>query len=119
MERLPRATASRRFMSTAAFPRPAAGGGAGTPPSRGPTITMLTEDRQPPQEFVTSMRAYDPRLRARWSRHMERWLIEEPFPERAPAWLKAKPRDPGEHAKPAQREVWESWSQGYLVALMV
>ena len=71
----------------------------------------------PDSSFVKDLAAYDPRLRVRFGRHTERWLIERHLPERNPAWVAERPNPFGR--SPRAKDLWEGWRDGYVHVLTV
>ena len=61
--------------------------------------------------FVRDLRAYDPMLRVRWAQHTGQWLIERKLPPRSRQYLREQPHT---WTSARQRDVWESWKDGYL-----
>lgn len=71
----------------------------------------------PDPAFVRELEAYDPKLRARWAQHSEKWFIERKLEQRHPALQSEAPAPTT--AKPLQRDLYEAWQQGYVHVLTV
>ncbi len=72
----------------------------------------------PEPSFVKDLTAYDAKLRVRWGRHSERWLIERRLELRNPAWLAERPLNPFGVGK-RKKDLWEGWRDGYVHVLSV
>jgi len=72
----------------------------------------------PPSSFVKDLAAYDPALRCRFGRHMQKWLIERKLEIRNPAWLAERPLNPFGHGARA-KDLWAGWREGYVHVLTV
>jgi hypothetical protein len=71
----------------------------------------------PDPSLVADLHAYDPALRIRWARHTERWFIEHKIERKNP---KLDPQvGPDETASKLARDLWESWTDGYVHVLSV
>lgn len=72
----------------------------------------------PDPSFVRDLQAYDPKLRVRFGKHSERWIIERKMEVRNPAWLAERPLNPFGPGK-RKKDAWDGWRQGYVVVMMV
>jgi len=71
----------------------------------------------PEASFVKDLHAYDPKLRVRWARHTEKWFIERKMEKRHPQLTSEQPLP--ESRVGLQRDLWESWQEGYVHVLSV
>jgi len=71
----------------------------------------------PEASFVRDLAAYDPKLRVRWARHTEKWLIERKLDKRHPQLTSEQPLP--ESRQGLQRDLWEGWQEGYVHVLTV
>ncbi|HJQ65353.1 MAG TPA: hypothetical protein VJ816_03195 [Gemmatimonadales bacterium] len=72
----------------------------------------------PDPSFVKDLQAYDAKLRVRWGRHTERWIIERKVPDRDPAWRAERPINPFGTNKRA-KDLWAGWREGYVCVMLV
>jgi hypothetical protein len=71
----------------------------------------------PDPSLVLELVAYDKKLRIRWGRHTEKWLIERHHPHSDPRLVHALP--PADDAAPIRKDLWEGWREGYVHVLTV
>ena len=72
----------------------------------------------PDPSFVRDLTAYDPKLRVRWGKHTERWIIERRLELRNPAWRAERPLNPFGHS-PRAKDLWVGWKAGYVCVMLV
>ena len=71
----------------------------------------------PEASLVKEIQAYDPKLRMRWARHSQKWLIEHYSPCQDQRLANALP--PPDNAPSMRKDLWEGWKEGYLHVLTV
>lgn len=72
----------------------------------------------PDPSFVRDLAAYDPKLRVRWAKHTETFMIERRMEVRNPAWLAERQLNPFGVGK-RKKDLWEGWRAGYVHVLSV
>ena len=71
----------------------------------------------PEPALVAEVQAYDPKLRIRWARHAEKFVIERHQPSSDPRLAAALP--PPDDAPAIRKDLWEGWREGYVHVLTV
>ena len=71
----------------------------------------------PDASLVHDLEAYDPKLRIRWAKHVEKWFIERKLDQRNPQLVSEQPLP--ESRQGLQRDLWEGWQEGYIHVLTV
>lgn len=71
----------------------------------------------PEPSLVADLKAYDPKLRIRWAKSVEKFFIERKLDYRNPSLISEKPLE--ESASPLQRDLWDAWKEGYVHVLTV
>jgi len=70
----------------------------------------------PPREFVSALRAFDPELRIRWAQRTSLWFVERKLPERHRQLLSERPNP---WKSPRGFDLYDGWKEGWVHVLSV
>lgn len=73
----------------------------------------------PEASLVSDLKAYDPQLRIRWAKHVEKFFIERKMEHLNPAMAADRITPPADDAAPLRLDLWDAWREGYLHILTV